>query len=159
MSHQVLVPITRHEDIEEVLPYLEDIARPDMKIVFLVHFGATGFTELAGQLLEIQSGMPVKFSGASGVPQSRLAHRIECASGTLHDLGVQVEVKFYSGRLQPILSECVNGDANQTVIMRPGMNRARRWIQNLSAALRLSKPSGAVPVILCHPNNVAGRTP
>ena len=158
MNHQVLVPITSHDDIEEVLPYLEDIARPDMKIVFLVHFGATGFRKLAGQLLEIQSGMPAKFSGDSGVPQSRLAYRIERASGMLHDLGVQVEVKFYSGRLQPILRQCIEGSVNQPVIMRPGVNSARRWVQHLFAALRLTNPSAAAPVVLSHPN-VARKSP
>lgn len=159
MNHQVLVPIKRCDNIEEVLPYLEHIARPDMKIVFLVHFGVNRFTELAGQILEIQSGIPAKFSDASGVPQARVTHQIKRAIGALHDAGVRLEVKFYGGPLRSILRQCIEGNASQTVIMRPGVNRARRWIQSLSAALRLAKPSRDVPVVLCHPSNIARRSP
>lgn len=159
MNHQVLVPIKRSDDIEEVLPYLEDIARPDIKIVFLVPLGANRFTKLAGQLLEIQSGIPAKFSGDTAMSQALFTHRIERAVGALHDHGVHLEVKFYGGRLQSILRECIEGDASQSVIMRPRVNRARRWIQTLSAALRLAKPSHDVPVVLFHPSNIARRFP
>jgi hypothetical protein len=159
MNRQVLVPLKGHDNIEEILPYLEDIARPDMTIIFLVHFGANRFTELAGQLLEIQSGTPAKFSSDTGVPQSNLTHRIQRASRELSDRGVHMEVKFYTGQLRPILRQCIEDEPSQTVIMRPRVNRAKRWMQNLSAALRLAKPSGAVPVILCHPSRIVRRFP
>jgi hypothetical protein len=158
MNRQVLVPLKGHDNIEEILPYLEDIARPDMTIIFLVHFGANRFTELAGQLLEIQSGTPAKFSSDTGVPQSNLTHRIQRASRELSDRGVHMEVKFYSGRLRPFLRQCIEGDANRPVIMRSGVNRARRWAQNLFTALRLAKPSPGIPVVLCHPSNIARRS-
>jgi hypothetical protein len=157
MSQQVLVPIKGHDNIEEILPYLEDIARPDMKIVFLVHFGANRFAELAGQLLEIQSGMPANFSSDTGVPQANLTRRIERASRELSDRGVQIEVKFYSGRLRPLLRQYSEVEGSNLVIMRPGRNRTWRWVQNLFAALRLTKPSPAMPVVLCHPDNIARR--
>lgn len=163
MSRQVLVPIKGHDHLEEFLPYLEDMARPDMKIVFLVHFGTDRFTELVGQLLTIQSGMPANFSSDTvsphdrGEPQSNLTRRIKRAGRELSDCGAQIEVKFYSGRLQRILRQCIEVDANRLVIMRPGTNRARCWFRSLFSALRLARPSPAMPVLLCHPSNIARR--
>lgn len=157
MSQQVLVPIKGHDNIEEILPYLEDIARPDMKIVFLVHFGTNRFAELAGQLLEIQSGLPAKFSGDAGVPQTNFSHRIERVSRELSNRGVQIEVKFYSGRLWPILRQYSEVEGSKLVIMRPGRNRVGRGFQRLFSAL-LAKTSPTMPVVLCHPSNIARRS-
>lgn len=154
MNHQLLVPIKGHDHIEELLPYLDDIARPDMKIVFLVHFGVNRFTQLAGQLLEVQSGLPANFSTDTRVAQSKLNHRIDRVGRELRDRGVQIEVKFYSGRLQPILRQCIEQTNHHTVIMRPGVTRLRRWLRSLLSALRMGSSSPALPVRLCHPGNI-----
>lgn len=158
MKRQILVPLKGRDHVEEIMPYLEDIAQPDTTIVFLIHFGTNRFTELAAQLLEIQSGMPAKFSSDAGSTQFILTHRVTRAGGELRDRSVNVEVKFYSGQLQRILRQCIEDGAIQTVIMRPRVNRARRWVQNLLAALRLAKPSPDIPVVLCHPSNIARRS-
>jgi len=158
MSQQVLVPIKGHDNIEEILPYIEDIARPDMKIVFLVHFGTNRFAELAGQLLEVQSGLPANFSSDTGVSPSNFTRRLERAGRELSDRGVQIEVMFYSGRLWPILRQYSEVEGSKLVIMRPGKHRVGRWFQRLFSALRLAKPSPAMPVILCHPSNIDRRS-
>ncbi|MDP9131427.1 MAG: hypothetical protein M3N35_13685 [Candidatus Binatota bacterium] len=94
MRRQILVPIKGRDHIEEFLPYLEDMARSDTKIVFLVHLDVDRFSELTGQLLTIQSGKPGDFSSASvapldrGEPQSQLTQRLEHASRELRDHGV-----------------------------------------------------------------------
>lgn len=154
MSCQVLVPIHGRDRIEELLPYLEVIARADMKIVFLVHFGINRFAELAGQLLEIQSGLPTSFSSNTVIPQSDLARQIERASQRLHGRGVGIEVKFYSGRLRPILRQYSEVKRSKLVIMHPGRNRAWRWCQNLFSALRIAKPVPSMPVLLRHPVDI-----
>lgn len=163
MRCQILVPIKGRDHIEEFLPYLEDMARPDTKIVFLVHLDVDRFSELTGQLLTIQSGKPGDFSSASvaphdrGEPQSNLTQRLEHASRELRDHGVQIEVKFYSGRLRPLLRQYNEVEAKSLVIMRPAINRARRWLRSLIAALGIARPSSAMPVRLCHPADFTSR--
>jgi len=154
MSQQLLVPIKSHDRIEDLLPYLEDLARPDMKIVFLVHFGINRFGELAGQLLEIQSGLPSSFSSDTVIPQSNLARRIQLASQKLHVRGTRIDVKFYSGRLRPILRQYSEAKASKLVIMRPGQNRAWRLCQNLFSALRIARSAPSMPVLLRHPVDI-----
>ena len=154
MSCQVLVPIKGRDRIEELLPYLEVIAGADMKIVFLVHFGTNRFADLAGQLLEIQSGLPTSFSSSPVIPQSNLARRIDLARQKLHVRGVRIEVKFYSGRLRPILRQYSEVEGSKLVIMRPGMNRAWRGCQKLFSALRIAKSVPSMPVLLRHPVDI-----
>jgi len=157
MSHQLLVPIKSRDRIEDLLPYLEDIARPEMTIVFLVHLGVNRFAQLTAQLLEVQSGLPANFSTDTSVAQSNLTHRIEHIGRELRNRGVRIKVKFYSGRLLPILRQHSIRDGRKLVIMRPGMSFVRRWVRSLLAALQLAKPSPAMPVLLSHLSHVARR--
>ena len=163
MRCQILVPIKGRDHIEEFLPYLEDMARPDTKIVFLVHLDVDRFSELTGQLLTIQSAKPGDFASPFAAlhdrdaPQSNLAQRLEHARRELRDHGVQIEVKFYSGRLRPLLRQYNESEATSLVIMRPAINRARRWLRSLIAALGIARPPSAMPVRLCHPADFTSR--
>lgn len=35
MAKQILVPLKEHDRIEEIIPYIEEVARPGMRVVFL----------------------------------------------------------------------------------------------------------------------------
>jgi hypothetical protein len=163
MRCQILVPIKGRDHIEEFLPYLEDMARPDTTIVFLVHVDVDRFSELTGQLLTMQSAKPGDFPSASLAPhdrgesQSKLTQRLEHASRELRDHGVQIEVKFYSGRLRPVLRQYNEVEAKSLVIMRPAINRAWRWLRSLIVVLGIARPSSAMPVRLCHPADFTSR--
>jgi hypothetical protein len=163
MRCQILVPIKGRDHIEEFLPYLEDMARPDTKIVFLVHLDVDRFSELTGQLLTIQSAKrgdlasPFAAPHDRDEPQSNLTQRLEHARRELRDHGVQIEVKFYSGRLRPVLRQYNESEATSLVIMRPAINRARRWLRCLIATLGIARPPSAMPVSLCHPADFTSR--
>jgi hypothetical protein len=157
MSRQLLVPIKGRDRIEDLLPYLEDLARPGMKIVFLVHFGVNRFADLAGQLLEIQGGLPTKFTADSVVPQANFTRRVERASQVLRRRGVRIEVKFYSGRWLSILRECQEADTHRLIVMRPGQPQVWRWLRNLFSKLQFTRTSPAMPVLLFHPSKVSRR--
>jgi hypothetical protein len=38
MSKKILVPLRQNDRTEEMVPYVEKVARPGMKVVFLVHY-------------------------------------------------------------------------------------------------------------------------
>lgn len=158
MSKRVLVPIKSYRQFEDLLPYLEDVTRPGVQIIFLVHFGASRFAQLAGLLLEMQSGLPGNLYSDPVVKQSHFTHRIEFGSQALCNRGVRIDVRFYSGRLQPILRQCIKDDDHLTVIMRPAVTRPRRWLASIFAALRTGNPSRAIPVLLCYPSHLTRRS-
>lgn len=80
MAGQILVPLSGSDRIELFLPYVKQIAQPGMKVVFLVHLGASRFKELTNQLLAIHTGIQPAFLpgqtseqavvGTQGVPPS-----------------------------------------------------------------------------------------
>ena len=39
MDRLILIPLRGRDRVEDILPYLDDIAQPGAKITFLVHFG------------------------------------------------------------------------------------------------------------------------
>jgi len=122
MGEQLVVPIKSYRQFEDISPYLEDVARPGTKVVFLVHLGVNRFAQLAGVLLQIQGGLPGNLHSDTVVQQSHFTARIQRASEALGDRGLHLELKFYSGSLRRILRQCIEGGASQTVIMRSGVN-------------------------------------
>ena len=42
MTGQILVPLRRGDRIEDVVPYLEQIARPGCKVTLLIHYSVEG---------------------------------------------------------------------------------------------------------------------
>jgi hypothetical protein len=61
MAGQILVPLRVSDRIALFLPYVEQIAQPGMKVVFLVHLGLSRFKELTDQLLAIHTGIQPAF--------------------------------------------------------------------------------------------------
>ena len=41
--NKILVPLKRHDQIEEIMPYIEKVAEPGAGVVFLVHHPVSGF--------------------------------------------------------------------------------------------------------------------
>jgi hypothetical protein len=43
MNKKILVPLGQYDRSEEMIPYVENVARPGMKVVFLVRYPMDGF--------------------------------------------------------------------------------------------------------------------
>jgi hypothetical protein len=163
MSRQVLVPLKGRDRIEEFLPYIEDIALPGTEIVFLIHFGASRYKELAGQLLAFQTGASANSSLDRTAQQnlddgkSTVERQIRVASEELRIRGVTIEVKFYTGSLRKLVHEYMHRDPGQLVMMSRGRNRVSSWLRQIGRSLRVTRPSPAMPVLLLHPGNGARR--
>ncbi len=158
MNRQLLVPLRGGDRIEDILPYVRDVAQPGMTVVFLVHFGSNRFKELAAQLLTINSGLPATFDdGASAHQQSNVERRIQLAADKLRQRGVEIKVKFYTGSLRRLMRQCMETEPVKWVIMRPARSRLLRWCHTVAAALRVAGPPTPAPVLLFDPNSVARR--
>lgn len=59
MATQILVPLTRHDRIEEIIPYVDDIAQPGIKVVFFVRWGVHDFHALTTHLLTLHTGIVI----------------------------------------------------------------------------------------------------
>ena len=43
MAAKILVPLKKHDRVEEIVPYIEKVAEPGASVVFLVHHPVNGF--------------------------------------------------------------------------------------------------------------------
>ena len=153
MNRQLLVPLRGGDRIEEVLPYLREIAQPGMTVVFLVHLGANRFKELAAQLISINSGLAVTFD--SSVTPEQLTHverGIQRAAERLRQRGVAIRVKFYSGSLRALMRQCMEDEPVKWVIMHPARSPTLRWCRAIAALLGIVGPPAPAPVLLFDPN-------
>jgi hypothetical protein len=163
ITEQILVPLRRHDRVEEFLPYVEDIARPGMTVVFLVYLGRSGLEELTDRLLAIQTGLPGAFTRRDSAEEivgnrRRSAEaQLTAACLALRNRGVKIEVNVYAGRLQRIVDEYLQKQDVQFIMMRPGGSRIMRFLRNYGSMSRFVKLSPVPPVLLLHPSNTAQR--
>jgi hypothetical protein len=50
VTGQILVPLRRNDKIEDVVPYLEQIARPGSRVILLIHYSVEGLDWLQSKL-------------------------------------------------------------------------------------------------------------
>lgn len=158
MNRQLLVPLRGGDHIDDILPYVRDVAQPGMTVVFLVHFGSNRFKELAAQLLMINSGLPATFDDGVGAhQQSNVERRIQLAAEKLRQRGVVIKVKFYTGSLRRLMRQCMETEPVKWVIMRPAQSRLLGWCHAVATVLRVARPPVPAPVLLFDPNSLARR--
>jgi hypothetical protein len=164
MAGQILVPLRRSDRIELFLPYIEQIAQPGLKVVFLVQLGSSGFKELAGQLLAIHTGirsayLPERICEGDGAEKRRhLAERqVNAACQSLRERGIKLEVHGYEGSLQRIVRQYLDRENVQLVMMRPSSNWLAASLRKIASVLRFFTPPSAPPVLLLHPSNPGER--
>jgi 23S rRNA C2498 (ribose-2'-O)-methylase RlmM len=57
MAAQILVPLKKHDRIEEIVPYIEKVTEPGASVVFLVHHPVNGFKWLQAYCRIAQCGL------------------------------------------------------------------------------------------------------
>src|SRR5262249_53939782 len=140
------VPLKR---VEDILPYVQEVAQPEMTVIFLVHFGANRFQELSAQLLMMNTGLSAKLYGGAGSDrQSNIGQSIQEAAETLRERGVAIKVKFYIGSLRRLVRQCMENDPGKWVLMRPARSRILRWYHAFTTALCVAGPSARAPGFL-----------
>jgi hypothetical protein len=162
MPGQIIVPLRGSDRIEQFLPYIEQVAQPGMKVVFLVHVGVSRFKELTDQLLAIHTGiqpafLPGQSSAEAVVEDTRRSARqgVLSASEVLRNRGVTVDVNVYAGRLRRVVKEYLEKEEVHLVMMRPAGNRLMGYLRKISRVPSFVKPPTVPPVLLLHPSNTA----
>lgn len=165
MTSRILVPLRSSDRIEYVLPYVEKIAQPGMKVVFLVHCAVHRFERFLDLLLSINTGIQPEF-----LPKSRSAEYAEekwkepvekgvsLACEGLSRLGVKVEVGVYTGPFKKTVREyACNGNAQ--LIVMPGIRATQpvRILRKLLAFDRSFMSPSLPPALLLDPGNTVHR--
>ena len=166
MPGRIIIPMSGSDRIDEVLPYLERVAQPDMKAVFLIHIDLSRFEEMTGQLLAIDTGL-----GSASLPgrnnsdelleqRIRLAEaRIFPACAALRARGVEIVVNVFAGSLRKAVRDYTLQEEVHLVMMRgEAGSRLIRTLRHAVSYLRRFRPETPLPpVLLFHPTSIPGR--
>jgi len=111
MAEKILVPLGKHDRIDEVIPYLEKVAQTDTRVVFLIHHPVSGFKWLQAYCGIMQCGldnalMLRKMMESYSVKTRRqlAEQKVFQTCEALHRLGVKTAVEVYSGGLKKTLN-------------------------------------------------------
>lgn len=164
MENQILVPLRTPHQIQQVLPYVDEIARPGTRVLFLVPSELKPIHVLTEQLLLIQTG--INYSLSPGNDQHAIAQqraslakaKVFSACEPLAKKGIEIDMTIYKGSLRRTLREHLRRESVQLVIMSPVR---RNWALSLLHVMRpLSRffalPS-CPPVLVLHLGAAAER--
>jgi len=145
MAEKILVPLKRGEFAEEVVPYLEEVAKAGTKVVFLIHYPVTALMEYIGMAqdyvaaiecgAEEEATMAMSALGRaySWEEEARLAsQKIFPACAGLRRRGIEIDIDLYDGPLNKAV-ECY-------------------FLQETVGLLGLRKRPSFYPVLVVHPS-------
>ena len=154
MSKKILVPLAQNDRAEEVLPYVERVARPGMNVVFLVRYPVDGIkwptkepdTETDAEVRQLLD----HYSWETNV--NRAKAEVAPAARALRGRGIEVIVDVYGGSLKKaVRSHTVNGDVH-LIMTRAGIaQRIAGFLNGNSSLFDLFKRPAVSPVLLIHP--------
>ena len=156
MARQILVFLRRDEKMEEVVPCIEKIARPGMKIVFLVHSAKDGFASMddcdSGLGPEIETTLTSSRMAVDLQQQKRSTEeKVLPACRALLKMGVGVGVDVYTGSLRRSIGRyTANGDVD--VLMMPaGLGlKVMKFLHGRFSYQRLFQATAASPMFVSY---------
>ena len=143
MAEKILVPLKKHDPIEEIVPYVEKVAKSGASVVFLVHHPVSGFRWLQAYCGIAEGGLEkclaVRQMIESYSPKTRrqlAQRRVFQTCEALHGMGLNITVEVYTGSLRKTLKSYANNGIAQLLIMRPGIGQ--RIMSALHGAVSIS---------------------
>ena len=159
MAEKILVPLKRYDRVEEVIPYIERVARPDMSVVFLIHHSVSGFKWLQAYCGIMECGldnalMLRKMTESYPVKTRRqlAEQRVFQTCQALHRLGLKTAVEVYSGSLTKNLKNYVSQGDAKLVLVPSGMGQGlRSFLRRMLSVCGLFQPPASQSVLLLYP--------
>lgn len=159
MAKQILVPLKRDDGVKEIIPYVERVAQPGMKVVFLLRYPVYGFV-WGRKESGIEATLEARKTAVRKIgeyytweEQRRLAeNRVSPAREALERRGVEVTVDVCTDRLgRAVKSYTQNGDVH-LIVMQAGIGlRIMKFLQGTVALFGLFKRPSFTPVLVFHP--------
>jgi len=158
MNKQILVPMKRNDRAEDFIPYVEKVARPGMKVVFMVPYPVDGFrwsTEEFGRKAIEEEKMLVRYYTWDTNLQ-KAKDRISSALKVLPAKGIEVAVDLYAGSVRSAVREYATKGDIHLIVTRAGIGqRIAGFLNGSSSLFDLFKRPTVSTVLLIHPGMAA----
>jgi hypothetical protein len=154
MAKQILVPMKRDDRVEDFIPYVENVARPGMKVVFMVPYPVEGLcwtTEQFGRnAIKEAKRLASYYTWDANLRKAK--DRISAALKVLPVNGIEVAVDLYTGSMRSAVHDyAAKGDVH-LIVTRAGIGD---WIARLfdgtNSVFKWFKRPSFSPVMLINP--------
>ena len=157
MNKKILVPLGQYDRSEEMIPYIENVARPGMKVVFLVRYPVDGFIwgkEEYGMRAALEAKKLVHYYSWEGNLENA-KRKVATACEALRAKGIEAAVDVYAGSLKKAMrSHTLNGDVH-LIMTRAGIGD---WIARIfdgtTSVFKWFKRPSFSPVMLINPRTL-----
>ena len=150
MAKRIVIPLKRHSQIEEILPYLVKITRPGMKVVFLIHYPVESWSypTTESPTKAMLAGREILHRSSWDLQRGLAERKIAPARESLCSMQVEVAVHVYTGRLKKLLAAYKDEDETYLIILPLTRNRLWRTVVGKIPLLGFLKQPGFSPVML-----------
>src|SRR5262249_55252502 len=159
MSRKILVLLGQYDRSEEMIPYIEKVARPGMKVLFLVRYPVDGFI-LAKEEYGMRAALKAKGIGNYYSWQENLGKarkRIASAFEALPAKGIEADVDVYAGSLKKaVQSHMLNSDVHLIMTRAVIGDWITRLFDGTSSVFKWFKRPSFSPVMLINPRTSFG---
>jgi hypothetical protein len=154
VNKKILVPLGQYDRSEEMISYIENVARPGMKVVFLVQYPVDGFIwakEEYGMRAALEAKKLVNYYSWEGNLE-KAKQQVAPACEALRAKGIETAVDVYAGGLKKaVRSHTLNGDVH-LIMTRTGIgNRIARFFEGTNSIFKWFKCPSFSPVMLISP--------
>jgi hypothetical protein len=157
MRKKILVPLAQNDWTEDMIPYIERVARRGMNVVFLVRYPVDGFIwakEEYGMRAALQARELVNYySWENNLENAKrkLSHVCEA----LCILGFEATVDVYAGSLKKaVRSHTLNGDVHLIMTGAGIGDWIARLFDGTGSVFDWFKPTSFSPVMLINPRTL-----
>ncbi len=159
MAEKILVPLTKGDRIEELIPYLEKVSQKNTQVIFLIQHRERAFIWLEAYCGIMQRGLDSALMLRKLIESYSVKTRGQLAKQkvfqtcqALHRLGVKTAVEMYSGGVSNFLNGYMRSGHPDLVVMRPKAEfQITRAIKKAFARWGGFKGPSIPPVLLLHP--------
>jgi hypothetical protein len=157
MNKKILVPLGQCDWSEEMTPYIENVARPGMKVVFLVRYPVDGFIwakEEYGMKAALEATKLVThYSWEENL--GRAEQEVARACESLRAKSIEATVDLYAGSLKKaVRSHTSNGDVHLIMTRAAMDNWIGRLLDGTMSIFRSFKRPSLSPVLLINPRTL-----
>jgi len=154
MNKKILVPLGQYDRSEEMIPYIEKVVRPGMKVVFLMRYPVDGIglrKEEYGMRAALEAKNLVNYYSWEGNLE-KAKQQVAPACEALQARGIETAVDVYAGSLKKaVRTYTLNGDVH-LIMTRAGIGD---WIARLfggtNSVFKWFKRPSFSPVMLINP--------
>ncbi len=161
MAEKILVPLKRHDRVEDIIPYIEKVAQPGTSVVFLMHQPVNGLKWLQAYFEIMECGLEKtiamrkvieSYSANRQLAQQRVFHACEA----LHRLEVKIAVEVYTESLRKALKSHMAGGDVDLIVLRPGIGHLMMdFLQGMVSIRNMIGRSAFTPVFILSPKGHA----